>query len=146
MRLRTMLPELEGATAWLNSGEIKRKDLVGSPILVHFWSISCDLCKRDMLVLNQICEQYLDHWRVISVHTPLSDEDKNQEEVRRVADEHEIYRPVLIDHEDRLSKIFRIRHVPAYYLFDGEGRLRHYQSGGGGLSLLRRRMDRLSGQ
>ncbi|MFC2950260.1 TlpA disulfide reductase family protein [Virgibacillus sediminis] len=143
MKLRSLLPELEGATAWINSGGITREELIGKPILIHFWSISCELCKRDMPKLNELRDLYEGDWQFIAVHTPLSTEDMKKEEIRRLVEEHELFQPVAVDDEDRLSKIFRVRHVPAYYLFDTEGRLRHHQSGGGGLSLLRRRMERL---
>ena len=43
MKLRTPMPDLTGATTWLN-GEVSTSDLVGEkPTLIHFWSVSCGL-------------------------------------------------------------------------------------------------------
>ena len=55
MKLRDEMPELEGATKWLNSNEIKKSDLIGDkPTLVHFWSVSCGLCKEAMPNVNRL--------------------------------------------------------------------------------------------
>ena len=43
LRLRTPLPSLEGAAAWLH-GEPTPEDLEGHPLVVQFWSISCHIC------------------------------------------------------------------------------------------------------
>lgn len=46
MKLREQMPELVGATTWLN-GEVTKAELVGKkPTLIHFWSVSCHLCKE----------------------------------------------------------------------------------------------------
>lgn len=48
MKLRQPMPELTGEKAWLN-GEVTREQLIGEkPTLIHFWSISCHLCKEAM--------------------------------------------------------------------------------------------------
>ena len=54
MRLRQPMPEISGATEWLN-GEFTRNQLVGEkPTLIHFWSISCHLCKVAMPSVNEL--------------------------------------------------------------------------------------------
>ncbi|MEH7470056.1 TlpA family protein disulfide reductase, partial [Priestia megaterium] len=46
MKLREQMPELTGATSWIND-EVTKEDLVGDKAtLIHFWSVSCHLCKE----------------------------------------------------------------------------------------------------
>lgn len=141
--LRSHMPEFEGASAWLND-EIKKADLVGTkPTLVHFWSISCGLCKEVMPTFNKLRTRYNNKIHVISVHMPRSEKDLNQDEVSRVATMYDMTQPIFIDNQHKLTDAYKNEYVPAYYLFDKEGKLRHFQAGGGGMNILAKRVDRV---
>lgn len=143
MKLREPMPALEGATTWLN-GEVSREDLVGSkPTLIHFWSISCGLCKEAMPNVNEFRDQYKDKLNVVAVHMPRSEKDLDIEDVKKVAEEHEITQPIFVDNEHRLTDAFENQYVPAYYVFDKDGNLRHFQAGGGGMKMLTKRVNRV---
>ncbi|WP_042356404.1 TlpA family protein disulfide reductase [Bacillus rubiinfantis] len=143
MKLREPMPELTGTTQWIN-GQVSREELVGwKPTLIHFWSISCHLCKKAMPQINHLREQYQDKINIIAVHMPRSDKDLNIEEIKRIAKEHNIEQPILVDHDRKLTEAFDNKYVPAYYLFDKDGKLRHYQAGGSGVQMLEKRLNRL---
>lgn len=143
MRLRQPMPEISGATEWLN-GEFTRDQLVGEkPTLIHFWSISCHLCKVAMPSLNELRDKYKNRLNVLAVHMPRSEKDMNMEEIKQVAAEHQISQPIFIDDEHKLTAAFENQYVPAYYLFDRNGLLRHFQAGGSGLKMLEKRVDRI---
>lgn len=143
MRLRDHLPQLDGATDWLNSGILKKEDLIGKPILFHFWSISCDLCKVALPQINQLRDHYRGRLHVIAVHMPRSKEDLYLDDVENMARKYDIMHPIYVDHDDVLTDKFSVRYVPAYFLFDEEGKLRHYQSGDNTIRMLTKRIDRL---
>jgi thiol-disulfide isomerase/thioredoxin len=138
------MPELSDAKEWLN-GEVSREDLVGeNPTLVHFWSISCHLCKKVMPQINDFRDKYKGKLNVMAVHMPRSEEDLNLEEIQHVATEHEMTHPIYVDRlEHLLTNRFENQYVPAYYLFDKEGMLRHFLIGGGGMNMLEKRIIRL---
>ncbi|HEY9576656.1 MAG TPA: TlpA disulfide reductase family protein [Pseudobacillus sp.] len=143
MKLREPMPELEGATAWLN-GEVSKAELVGEkPTLIHFWSISCHLCKEAMPKVNEFRDEYSDKLNVIAVHMPRSEDDLNLEEIKSVAAEHEITQPIFVDSEHKLTEAFENQYVPAYYVFDKDGNLRHFQAGGSGMKMLEKRVNRV---
>ncbi|MCT8139104.1 redoxin domain-containing protein [Anaerobacillus sp. CMMVII] len=145
MKLRSQMPELTGATEWLN-GEVTREDLVGEkPTLFHFWSISCHLCKEAMHSVNEFRDQYKDQLNVIAVHMPRSEKDLDMEEIKKVAHEHDITQPIYIDSAHKLTDAFENKYVPSYYVFDSEGQLRHFQAGGGGMKMLTKRVNRVLG-
>ena len=63
------------ATEWLN-GEVTKDQLIGEkPTLIHFWSISCHLCKEAMPQVNEFRDQYKDKLNVVAVHMPRSEND-----------------------------------------------------------------------
>lgn len=144
MKLRDEMPELDGATIWYNTDSIKKQSLIGNKItLIHFWSVSCELCKQSMTQVNNIRDFYKGQLNVIAVHMPLTEKDLNLEQVHKIAEEHDIIQPIYVDHEHILSNVFNNQYVPAYYVFDKKGRLRHRQSGDGGMTMLSRRINRL---
>lgn len=145
MKLRDQMPELDGATEWLNSNPLKKKNIIGNkPTLIHFWSVSCDSCKRDMPKVNTFRDAYREKLHVIAVHMPRSESDLNLDQIRKHAKEQEIFQPIIVDNEHKLTNAFRTRYVPSYYLFDYEGKLRHFQGGnGGGINMLRKRINRV---
>lgn len=143
LRLREPMPEMHGATEWLNA-EVTREQLVGEkPTLIHFWSISCHLCKVAMPLVNELRDNYKEKLNVVAVHMPRSEKDLNMDEIQQVAAEHGITQPIFIDNKHELTEAFQNQYVPAYYLFDQNGLLRHYQAGGSGLKMLEKRVNRV---
>ncbi|WP_053366035.1 TlpA family protein disulfide reductase [Bacillus sp. FJAT-27245] len=143
MKLREPMPELAGATEWLN-GEVTRDQLIGEkPTLIHFWSVSCHLCKEAMPQVNQFRDDYKDRLNVVAVHMPRSEDDLNMEDIKKTAAEHGITQPIFVDSEHKLTDAFGNEYVPAYYVFDKEGKLRHFQAGGSGMKMLEKRVNRV---
>ncbi|MCM3160265.1 TlpA family protein disulfide reductase [Metabacillus litoralis] len=146
MKLREPMPELNGATEWLN-GQVSREDLVGDkPTLIHFWSISCHLCKEAMPAVNEFRDQYSNKLNVLAVHMPRSEDDLNIDEIIKVAAEHDITQSIFVDSEHKLTDALENQYVPAYYVFDREGKLRHFQAGGSGMKMLEKRVNRVLGE
>lgn len=142
LKLWSPMPAIEGATAWLN-GEMKKEDL---PTFVHFWSVSCELCKKAMPHVNDLRERYRGKLNVLAVHMPRTEIDKDLEEIKKVAAKHGITHPIFVDNERQLIALFKNKYVPAYYVFDRDGFLRHYQAGNSGMTFLLKRVSRVIGK
>ena len=145
MKLREEMPELTGAAGWLN-GEVTKEELQGRPTLIHFWSVSCGLCKEAMPEINEFRDEYEDELNVIAVHMPRSENDLDVAVIEAMAMGHDISQPIFIDSEHKLTDAFENKYVPAYYVFDAEGKLRHFQAGGSGMNMLRKRVNRVIGK
>ena len=143
MKLRDQMPELTGATAWLN-GEVTKTELVGEkPTLIHFWSVSCHMCKEAMPDVNAFRDKYKNELNVVAVHMPRSEDDVDLENIKAVAAEHDITQAIYVDSELKLNDAFENQYVPAYYVFDKDGQLRHFQAGGSGMKMLEKRVNRV---
>ncbi len=138
MKLRTIMPELEGATAWLNR-KTSKGDLRG-PTIIHFWSVSCSLCKDLLPKLYELANRY--HINLIAVHMPRSEYDKNIAQVKEVARSIGMKEPIYIDDNLYLTQLYHTRFVPTYYLFDDNQLLRHVQVAGS-MRLLESKLQRL---
>lgn len=121
MKLRQPMPELTGEKAWLN-GEVTREQLIGEkPTLIHFWSISCHLCKEAMPQVNEFRDKYKDQLNVVAVHMPRSEDDLDLGKIKETAAEHDITQPIFVDSDHALTDAFENEYVPAYYVFDKTG-------------------------
>ena len=146
MRLREQMPELVGATTWLNGKTTKEKLVGKKPTLIHFWSVSCSMCKKSILVVNQFRDKYKDDLNVVAVHIPRSDADLDLDRIESSAVEFDLKQPVFVDNTLKLMDAFGNKEVPAYYVFDKDGKLRHYQIGDSGVRMLEMRINRLLGK
>lgn len=144
MKLREQMPELTGATEWINE-EITMDELKGKATLIHFWSVSCHLCKEAMPEINELRDEYDDDLNVVAVHMPRSEDDLDIGVIRSMAMGHDITQPIFVDSEHKLTEAFENKYVPAYYVFDEEGKLRHFQAGGSGMKMLKKRINRVLG-
>ncbi len=146
MRLRTELPAFDGVTEWVN-GETSKAAVVGKPVLVHFWAVSCYLCKESLPMLNIWREQYGAQYglQVIGVHMPRSEKDLDIASAKAVISEYELAHPVIIDNDHAVAEAFQNEYVPAFYLFDQQGQLRHFQAGEKGLKMVEQRLHKILG-
>jgi thiol-disulfide isomerase/thioredoxin len=144
------MPSLEGATEWLNAtGAHAEHEAEGRPTLVHFWAVSCGICKENLPRVAQWREaRAAEGLRVIAVHMPRYEADTDTEQVRAAVATHNITEPCAVDNEHRLREAFQNEQgfVPAYYLFDREGKLRSYAAGERGLNMIAPALERVLAQ
>jgi thiol-disulfide isomerase/thioredoxin len=144
------MPALDGATEWFGGTQAQAEAKTqGQPTLVHFWAASCHICKENMpRVATWRDELWEKGLRVIAVHMPRYESDTDVEQVRDMIATHNITEPCAVDNEHKLRDDFQNDqgYVPAYYLFDREGKLRGFAAGERGLDLLKATLDRVLAQ
>jgi thiol-disulfide isomerase/thioredoxin len=147
MKLGTEMPRLEGATEWFGGTQAHAEsESVGHPTLVHFWSASCGICKDNLpRVAQWRDEKRQQGLRVIGIHMPRYESDTNVETVRELIGQYGITEPVAVDNEHKLKDAFHNHQgfVPAYYLFDSEGKLKSFAAGERGLDMLKSALERV---
>ncbi|HWN09015.1 MAG TPA: redoxin domain-containing protein [Pyrinomonadaceae bacterium] len=150
MRIGTPMPSLEGATEWFGGTQAHAEsEAAGRPTLVHFWSMSCGICKDNMPRITEWRESLKEQGlRVIAVHMPRYEADTDVEGVRMLIANLDMTEPCAIDNEHKIKDAFQNDqgYVPAYYLFDSEGKLRSFAAGERGLDLLKATLDRVMAQ
>lgn len=143
----TEMPSLEGATEWFNAtGARAEAEAKGQPTLVHFWSVSCAICTENMpRVAAWRDERAAEGLRVIAVHMPRHEADRDTEKVREAVALCNITEPCAVDNEHKLRDAFGNEqgYVPAYYLFDAEGKLRCFAAGERGLNMIGPALERV---
>lgn len=147
MRIGTEMPRLDGATEWFGATQAHAEaESKGHPTLVHFWAVSCGVCKENLPRVSEWRDQrQAEGLRVIAVHMPRYEADTDTEAVRDAIIRHNITEPCAIDNQHKLRDAFKNEqgYVPAYYLFDAEGKLRSFAAGERGLDMLASAVDRV---
>jgi len=147
----TKLPSLEGATDWLNRAtaelrETKSLETKGHPTLVHFWSISSETSKTNLAQVAQLRDQRKrEGLRVIAVHSPQSETEKDSRSVRDAIARLNLTEPCALDNDQLLRAAFAAGtdDLPVYYLFDNEGKLRSSTTGETGVDAMENELDKL---
>jgi thiol-disulfide isomerase/thioredoxin len=147
MKIGTQMPRLEGATEWFGGTQAHAESVIaGHPTLVHFWSVSCGICKDNLPRVGQWRDEKRDQGlRVVAIHMPRYESDTDVDAVRELIGTHGMTEPVAVDNEHKLKDAFQNDHgyVPAYYLFDAEGKLKSFAAGERGLDMLKSALERL---
>src|SRR5689334_15315222 len=150
-KVATKLPPLAGATEWLNrpaAASRKTKDLEtkGHPTLIHFWSISSETSKINLAQVAQLRDQRKrDGLRVMAVHSPQSDAEKDTRAVREAAARLNLTEPCALDNDHRLAEAFAtsVDQVPAYFLYGPEGNLHGSATGANGVDEIEDALDQM---
>jgi thiol-disulfide isomerase/thioredoxin len=130
LRMDSPMPALKGGTDWFNSEPVTIEELAGHTTLVHFWAISCATCKESLSDIAKWVEKFAPQGlKVVAVHMPRMESDTNVEEVKKAIKEYEIKWPCVIDNWHDITDAFENKYVPAFYLFDGDGKMRDFKAG-----------------
>ncbi len=126
------MPELSGATAWINAKPLTRAELKGKVVVVDFWTYSCINCLRSIPYVRAWAQKYKDHGLVvIGVHAPEFAFEKDLGNVQRAAKDLNICYPVALDADLKIWQAFNNQYWPAHYFIDAQGRIRAHHFGEG---------------
>jgi hypothetical protein len=124
------LPELSGATAWLNSAPLTRAGLRGDVVVVQFCTFSCVNWLRTVPYVKAWAEKYRDAGLVlIGAHSPEFGFEHDQAKIRAALDGLGVEHPVAVDNDFAVWRAFDNAYWPALYFVDAEGRIRHHHFG-----------------
>jgi thiol-disulfide isomerase/thioredoxin len=113
------------AVEWINSDPLTLEKLRGKVVLVEFWTFECINCLRSADWVKKIAADKADEGLVVvGVHTPELPQERDVANVRAAVKRLGITYPVMIDGDFSYWNALNNRYWPAFYVFDGKGRLR----------------------
>lgn len=123
MRRGDQLPLITDDFIWFN----KKFTYQNKQVLVLFWSISCEQCHEVLLKFDR--DQTVNCSK-IAVHMPRFDEDTDVNAIRYFLQRNNIRTSVVLDHDVKLSDLYKVEYVPTIFLFDNQLRMRMKKFGG----------------
>jgi hypothetical protein len=126
------MPELDGATEWLNSEPLSTAGLRGRVVVVNIWTLTCINWLRQEPYVRAWSQAYrADGLLVIGVHTPEFSFEHEIDRIRLAVRERGIDYPVAVDNGYRVWGAFDNQYWPALYFIDREGTIRDQHFGEG---------------
>jgi hypothetical protein len=124
------LPELGGATAWLNSAPLTPDGLRGRVVVVQFCTFSCVNWLRTLPYVKGWATKYRDAGLVvIGVHSPEFPFEHDLDKIRSALGGMGIDYPIAVDNAFAVWRAFDNSYWPALYFVDAQGRLRYHHFG-----------------
>jgi thiol-disulfide isomerase/thioredoxin len=120
-------PEFTATAAadWLNSPPLTLASLRGQVVLLDVWALECLNCHRSVPWLLDTEKRHAARGlRVIGVHTPEFEHEKDRAAVLRKVKELGLGHPVMLDNDARYWNALGNRYWPTFYLLDRQGRVR----------------------
>ena len=123
-------PDLDGATAWLNTAPLTPAGLRGKVVAVQFCTFSCINWLRTVPYVRAWAEKYRDDGLVVlGVHSPEFPFEHDLGKIRSALDQMGVGYPVAVDNGFAVWRAFDNAYWPALYLVDAVGRIRHHHFG-----------------
>ncbi len=144
LRMDAALPSIEGGTEWFNCAPMKNDELKGTPVLIHFWAISCGICKESLPEISGWLDKYGSKGlKIVSVHMPRQETDTNIDAVKEAITEYQVKQPCVVDNWHEITDGFENKYVPAFYLFDEDGKMRQFNAGEKAAKLVESAIERV---
>jgi len=115
------LPEFTHAAErdWLRSAPLTRANLEGSVTLIDIWAFECWNCYRSFPWLKSLESRFADRgFRVIGVHAPEFDHERDRERVSAKMEQFGLEHPVMIDNDFSYWRALGNRFWPTFYIVD----------------------------
>jgi thiol-disulfide isomerase/thioredoxin len=118
-------PEFPARADWLNSPPLTLAGLLGQVVLLDVWALECLNCHRSVPWLLEIEKRHAARGlRVLGVHTPEFEHEKDRAAVVRKVKELGLDHPVMLDNDAAYWRLLGNRYWPTFYLVDRQGRMR----------------------
>ncbi|MGB1250080.1 MAG: TlpA family protein disulfide reductase [Candidatus Promineifilaceae bacterium] len=110
----------------------------GKPILLNFWATWCGPCRAEMPALQRISAEFSETALVIGVN-----QGEQTLPVIEFANEFGISYPILLDQDNTISRLYRVRSLPTTYFIDANGVIRNQLIGTASEAVLSSRLENL---
>lgn len=110
---------------WLRSEPLTRDDLAGVVTLIDIWAFECWNCYRSFPWLKSLEAEFANRdFRVIGVHSPEFDRERERGRVAAKMEEFGLEHPVMIDNDFSYWRALGNRFWPTFYIVDRDGDIR----------------------
>jgi thiol-disulfide isomerase/thioredoxin len=117
-----ILPEFNGIFQYFNTSSLTARSLMGSVVLIQFWTFACTSCQRTLPYITKWHQQYADKGlKAIGIHTPEFIFERNPDRVKQALKKHKINYPVFMDNDYKTWNAYQNEYWPRLYLADRQG-------------------------
>ncbi len=100
---------------------VNLKALRGHPVVINFWSESCDPCRREVPLLQRTYEQYGAQGAFVLLGINQADP---KEDIASFGRTFKVTYPLLFDAGSKVNAVYRVTAIPTTYFIDRQGIVR----------------------
>ncbi len=109
----------------LDGKNLKLSEMRGNVVLINFWASWCGPCREEMPLLNQLHSKYEPlGFTVLGVN--VEEQEKN---ARGFLQNFPVDFPVLLDNQNKVSKLYDVIAMPTTVVVDRDGNMRYLPRG-----------------
>lgn len=109
----------------LDGKNLKLSEMRGKVVLINFWASWCGPCRQEMPLLNSLHNKYEPlGFTVIGVNV-----EERTENARDFIKNTPVDFPILLDNENRVSKLYKVVAMPTTVVVDRDGNMRFLHHG-----------------
>ena len=98
----------------MSGSAVNLAEMKGVPVVLRFFVPNCKYCRADTKIFNEYYQEYLDKGlKIIYVNT-----DPDLSEAKKFVADLGIVFPVVLDHDQSLAKLYRVKVVPQTIVLD----------------------------
>jgi len=118
---------------WINDDPMTLNDLRGKVVLIEFWTYGCYNCRNTLPHVKSWHKLFPpEQFRIIGVHTPEFQREKEIANLRKQVEQLGIDYAVVTDNDYKTWRSYNQRYWPVMYLLDKNGVIRNVRIGEGG--------------
>jgi thiol-disulfide isomerase/thioredoxin len=118
-------PAPEFTLGSLNGAKAALSQYKGQVVMINFWATWCGPCQQEMPLLDQMYKKYKGAgFTLLGVNV-----DKDAPPVKDLLTKKPVSFPVLLDPENKVSKIYRVNAMPSTVIVDRKGNVRYVHKG-----------------
>lgn len=109
----------------LDGPNLRLEEYRGQVVLINFWASWCGPCRQEMPILDRLHQRYEDTgFAVLGVNV-----EGSEGPARQLLDKVPVTFPVLIDENQRVSELYRLKAMPSTIVVDRDGVVRYVHLG-----------------
>jgi len=109
----------------LGGKNLKLSELAGNVVLINFWASWCGPCREEMPLLNALHKKYQPlGFTVLGVNV-----EEQADNARGFLNDFPVDFPVLLDSNNRVSKLYKVIAMPTTVVVDRDGNMRFLHKG-----------------
>ena len=109
----------------LSGKNLKLSEMRGNVVLINFWASWCGPCRQEMPLLNSLHKKYEPlGFTVLGVNV-----EENSDEARGFLGHTPVDFPVVLDNQNKVSKLYDVVAMPTTVMVDRDGNVRYLHKG-----------------
>jgi len=109
----------------LDGTNLRLTELRGQVVLVNFWASWCGPCRQEMPVLDRLHQRYNDAgFTVLGINV-----EGEAASARAIVAKSGVTFPILVDAEQKISKLYDLKAMPSTVILDRDGKIRFVHRG-----------------